>query len=978
MQRVFTMNCLFAIPKVVVLLVLSSAPQVFAADGPSQPKPTPTDAGKALKTIHVRDGFKVELVAAEPLVNDPVAIDWGPDGKLWVVEMGDYPLGIDGKGKPGGRVRFLEDTDNDGQYDKSTLFADGLSFPTGALVWGRGILVTAAPQIVYLEDSSGDGKADIRRVLYSGFLEGNQQLRVNDLRWGLDNWVYCASGSHHGGYGKNSQITSQLTGKKHQIGSRDFRIRPDTGAIDPQSGPSQYGRNRDDWGNWFGVQNSHPLWHYVLADHHIRRNPHFAPPDPKHQIVTPSNPRVYPASKLQKRYHSFSQSGRFTSACSAMIYRDDYLFERGSDQHAFTCEPFHNLVQHNLIADDGISFKFRRDPAESKVDFFASEDRWCRPVMVRTGPDGALWVVDMYRYMIEHPQWLPQNGKDELRPWYRSGEGRGRIYRVVRSDRPARKLLRLADLSAQQLVAALESPNGWERDTAQRLLVRGKQQAAIQPLKELATNSKQPLARLHALWTLDGLGAIPAATLERALEDSHAGVRRNAVRIAAGNKVDVSRLEPLVNDPDAKVRLELATTLGKYDSPQASAALARLAIRSSEDRYLMSAAMSSLNPRNVSDVLTAAIQSSATGSTKVTTELIGQAVAMGEKETIDRVIQTVSAPQNELAQSQQFESLARILDALASRKWPTGQLADSARDGIANTTQLARTAAGNDKATADVRAAAIQLLGHDKDRQKDDFQLMKHLLVPRSPVTVQRAVVATLARRSEPSVAEILLAGWGSHSPELRHQIIDALASRKPWAEVLRQRLEAETIRASELNASVRQRLLNISGDSPQWRKALAIKASTNRAEVLRRFEPALKLDSDSTRGAAIFRKTCINCHKLKDEGHEVGPRLASITNKTKKALFASILDPNAAIDAKYFSYTVVTKDGRIFSGKLETETGSSITLLAAEGKQKTILRRDIEELQASNKSVMPEGIERELKPQDLADLIQFVQEMFR
>ena len=147
---------------------------------------------------------------------------------------------------------------------------------------------------------------------------------------------------------------------------------------------------------------------------------------------------------------------------------------------------------------------------------------------------------------------------------------------------------------------------------------------------------------------------------------------------------------------------------------------------------------------------------------------------------------------------------------------------------------------------------------------------------------------------------------------------------------------------------------------------------------MLRRFEPALKLDSDSTRGAAIFRKTCINCHKLKDEGHEVGPRLASITNKTKKALFASILDPNAAIDAKYFSYTVVTKDGRIFSGKLETETGSSITLLAAEGKQKTILRRDIEELQASNKSVMPEGIERELKPQDLADLIQFVQEMFR
>ena len=297
---------------------------------PKATQPTPTDVGKALETIHVRDGFDVELVAAEPLVKDPVAIDWGPDGKLWVVEMADYPLGVDGQGKPGGRVRFLEDVDGNGLYDRSTLFAEGLSFPTGVLAWGHGILVTAAPQIIYLEDESGDGKADVRRVLYSGFLEGNQQLRVNGLRWGLDNWIYCASGSHHGGYGKDSQITSHLTGMKQHIGSRDFRIRPESGAFDPQSGPSQFGRNRDDWGNWFGVQNSHPLWHYVLADHYIRRNPHFAPPNPKHHVITPPNPKVFPVSKLQKRYHNFSQSGRFTSACSAMIYRDDLLFDRGA------------------------------------------------------------------------------------------------------------------------------------------------------------------------------------------------------------------------------------------------------------------------------------------------------------------------------------------------------------------------------------------------------------------------------------------------------------------------------------------------------------------------------------------------------------------------------------------------------------------------------------------------------------------------
>ncbi|MDG2220514.1 MAG: hypothetical protein P8L85_03990, partial [Rubripirellula sp.] len=299
-----------------------------AAVSAIQEEPKPTEPGNAIKSIHVPDGYEVQLVAAEPLVLDPVAIDWGPDGKLWVVEMADYPLGMDGKGQAGGRVRFLEDTDADGQYDKSTLFADGLSFPNGVLVWGRGVLVTAAPEILYLEDTTGDGKADLRRTLYAGFLEGNQQLRVNGLRWGLDNWVYCASGSHHGGYGKGSKITSLQTGEKFAVGSRDFRVRPEIGMLDPQSGPSQYGRVRDDWGNWFGVQNSYPLWHYVLADHNIRRNPHYAPPNPKQQVITPSNPPVYPASKLQKRFHSFNQSGRFTSACSPMIYRDDRLFTR--------------------------------------------------------------------------------------------------------------------------------------------------------------------------------------------------------------------------------------------------------------------------------------------------------------------------------------------------------------------------------------------------------------------------------------------------------------------------------------------------------------------------------------------------------------------------------------------------------------------------------------------------------------------------
>ena len=219
-----------------------------------------------------RPGFTVELVATEPLVKDPIAFDWGADGRLWVVEMGDYPLGVDGKGKPGGGVRILEDTDGDGRYDRSTVFLDGLGFPTGVMPWRNGVIVACAPDIFYAEDRDGDGKADHREVLFTGFGEGNQQHRLNGFDLGLDGWVYGANGDSGGA------IRSRKTGESTAIRGRDFRFRPDAGAFEAESGQTQFGRHRDDWGHWFGNNNPNWGWHYVLSDADLRRNPHFAPP----------------------------------------------------------------------------------------------------------------------------------------------------------------------------------------------------------------------------------------------------------------------------------------------------------------------------------------------------------------------------------------------------------------------------------------------------------------------------------------------------------------------------------------------------------------------------------------------------------------------------------------------------------------------------------------------------------------------------
>jgi putative membrane-bound dehydrogenase-like protein len=1016
----------------------------------ARPDTPPLSPEESMKVAHVRDGFELQLVVAEPLVIDPVAIDWGADGKLWVAEMADYPSGMDNNGKPGGRIRFLEDKDNDGQYETSTVLLQDIPFPTGVMAWGKGVLITAAPELIYAEDTNGDGKADVRRTLFSGFLEGNQQLRVNGLRWGLDNWVHCASGSHHPGYGADSQILSHVTNTKTTVGSRDFRIRPEEGLIDPQSGPSQFGRNRDPWGNWFGEQNSYPLWHYVLEDPYIRRNPHFAPPDPR-RLLTPSNPPVYAAAAPEKRFHSFEQSGRYTSACSGMVYLDEVLFgtaqltsplsnpksplpraggeglgaqsapssglsatfspaagEKGQmagieTQHVFTCEPFSNLVQHNLLIDDGVSFRLERDPAEvdAKTDFFASEDRWCRPVMVRTGPDGALWIVDMYRYMIEHPHWLPKEGQDELRPFFRSGDDRGRIYRIVPSGRPdqAQRVPafpaspRIDNLSTTELVAQLESSNGWRRDTAQRLLVASKDETAIEPLKKLVTDGQRATARLHAMCTLEGLGKLSPEVITTALKDAHPAVRRWAVRLAPTAKVPLSSLVSLINDPDAKVRLELASVAGQPGDVAAATILGDL-LKQSQDTYLRAAVISSLNAGNINNTIdrfVSVVQEeastlapdvtkipgfSASDRDELTSVLFEQAASIANDDDLKRLLLLTVDESNDRLQAWQLKSLARMLDRLNARGWSISEHFehDEHKARIAEAFVIARRMV-SDPAEHEVRrVAAIPLLLRDA-AIADDEATLQNILTPQTPAAVQEAAIRHLGQQSTESAAEIMLAGWSSHSPAIRSQILTVLSSRPEWIVRLLTQMESGTVAAAEIDASMRQRLLTARDEDVRKRleKVFASGTSADRKAVMESYQPALKLTGDAARGAVLFGKKCTTCHKQGGIGHEVGPNLASLTNRTQESLFTAILDPSAAVEAKYLNFVAVTTSGRSVIGLLSTETGSSLTLVAAEAKTESILRTDIEELRSTGKSLMPEGLEKDLSHQDLADVMEYV-----
>ncbi|MEX2559141.1 MAG: PVC-type heme-binding CxxCH protein, partial [Pirellulales bacterium] len=463
----------------------------------------------SLASLRTRPDLAVELVASDPLVASPVAIDFGPDGRVWVAEMYDYPSGTDNNFTPGGRVKFLEDTDGDGRLDRATTFLEDIPFPTGVTVWRGGLLVCAAPDILYAEDTDGDGRADRVQKLYSGFATHNYQGRVNSLEYGLDGWVHGSAGLFGG------EIASFRGGDPLLLSQRDFRIRPDAGQIEPAAGAAQQGRVRDDWGNWFGCNSGMLVEHYPLPDHYLRRNPNSVPPAPAVPILRgpvvsgPDPGRLFPIADTVL-FKLSGPPGGVTAACGLGIYRDDLLGSQYTG-NAFTCEPVNNLVHRRLLVPDGITFKAVRAGDEAASEFLASTDPWFRPVQVRTAPDGALWVVDMYRYVIEHPIWIPPETLRELD--VRAGADMGRIYRVVPREGQPRKPLRLDRLDAAQLVAALDSPNAPQRDQAmQQLLWRGDDPAvagqAAAPLEQLARQSSRPETRLQALCTLDGLGAV--------------------------------------------------------------------------------------------------------------------------------------------------------------------------------------------------------------------------------------------------------------------------------------------------------------------------------------------------------------------------------------------------------------------------------------------------------------------------------------
>src|SRR5947208_2109351 len=536
----------------------------------------------ALRMINIDKGFRVELFAAEPMINSPVAMDWDENGRLYVAEDTGYPVDT----RPIGRIVLLEDTNGDGIPDRSTVFADHIVMPNGVMCWKGGVLVTAAPDVWFFKDTTGSGKADIREKVLTGFAFTNPQHMVNGPVYGPDNWIYLA---HQGPvttvvfqdpFGdRGSDIRFEDgQGPRLKMAPLSVRFRSETHQLEFLSGWSQYGQAFDEWGRHFTITNDSNGRHEVIAARYVRRNPDLLLESPQEDVSTADNNKVFPITH-NPRFEILTDVGTLTSSCSITLPYLGGAFPPSFRRVACVAEPAHNMVHCDVWSDRGATYSARR--LEEGAEFIASTDAWFRPVNMYIGPDGALYLIDYYRNVIEHPEWM---AADTYHAGYLyNGQNRGRIYRIVPDQHPPLPLpnhIRLGEASDAELVQQLARPNIWWRRTAQRLLVERHDGDAVQPLLRLFNESPSPFGRVHALWTLDGLGKLDESLLPKALDDPEAGVRENAVRLSesqlASHPELVEKLSRMTGDPDPKLRFQLLCTLGFADSPQANAAEEKL------------------------------------------------------------------------------------------------------------------------------------------------------------------------------------------------------------------------------------------------------------------------------------------------------------------------------------------------------------------------------------------------------------------
>lgn len=559
-------------------------------DAPVIPTPhpvpflTPEDEAR---TFNLPPGFHAEVVACEPMVQHPVQMRFDADGRLWVVEMRGYMPDIEGHGEdqPVGRISILEDTNGDGRMDKSTVFLDNLVMPRAIGLVRDGALIAVPPKLLYCRDTNGDGKADQQVEIADDYgIGGNPEHQPNGLMMGLDNWIWNADYSKRFKYVDGRWISD---------------IVPDLG---------QWGISQDNYGRLFHNTNSDQLRAALIPPQYVNRNPFFRSEGANvkvglDQTVWPSHDTAENRGYSKNFLRADGTLREFTAACSPLVYRGD-LFPADFAGNVFLCEPSANVVRRNILTESNGAIVANN--AYDKKEFIASTYERFRPVSLANGPDGALYIVDMHHGLIQHTAFVTSYAiREYLGRDLNKYLNTGRIFRIVPDGAKPAASPHLSTATPDQLVSDLSSPNGWYRDTAQRLLVEKSPKAAVPLLKKLATTGENPLGRLHALWTLEGMNRLDFSTITTALTDKDPKIRAAAIRLSEPTLGSKKRDEilphvlALATDTDPSVRLQFVLTISEVGTPAADEALAGVLPDDSAGPLIRDAAISGLHGREL-------------------------------------------------------------------------------------------------------------------------------------------------------------------------------------------------------------------------------------------------------------------------------------------------------------------------------------------------------------------------------------------
>lgn len=972
----------------VVLLLLICASRTLAdpiqksSDPPAPtafvPVPSPVGPDDSLKYLEVDPGLAVELVAAEPDVIDPVAAAFDEHGKLWVVEMTDYPNGPKPNEPPLSRIRVLSPLkEQPGRFGNAVTFAEKLLFANGLMFWKGGVIVTADASVLYLKDTDGDGKADQNVVWFSGFVKGNPQLRCNHPTLGFDGRIYVANGLRGGAIVANKEVWGKEL-PPISLSGMDFAFDPNTGEGEAVSGLGQFGLCFDDYGNRFVCSNRNPCQHIVLEDRDIKRNPNLVVTSVMEQVSPPAEKsHIYAISRPWTT--STQHAGQFTAACGLSIYRGDGLPEAYYG-NSFTCEPTANVVHRDVIRAVGATFT--AVGSNEQREFLASRDEWFRPVYTFSGPDGALYVCDMYRAVIEHPEYMPEELK--TRPDLTLGSDRGRIYRISeprvrtggepRSDEPS-----------------LVHRNAWQRETAHRLAADQTRPIDADSLRH-AAYVERGFARFPALALLAASGALQKSDLHSVLEHQNAPIQAFAARLAARHFAGDPEIRSLLlkrspAELEGPARLSVALALGAFPIDETSLDwLAAALTAAPEDSWLGTAVLTSV-PKDADKLarrywsqIVARPQDAerrflAMEQERVRT-LFQLAAAQANNGAATDLITFVCGSTAESARPYLSAALQGIGRGLKNRgerfSRLAGELPPAEGEKLAKLFVDAATVAQGDQSPLLQRIEAVRLLA------LAPAEVIRAAVAPllNSPVhELTAAAIEALGGSDDPAVPALLVDGYRRRTPALRSVILGQLLTSEPRVTALVAAMEEGDISLRELDSGRLAVLQRQKTPELKARIDVLVKAAApaDRSTVLAEYQPVLQRKGDPLKGREVFAKNCVNCHKIGDLGVNVAPDIADSRVKTPVQLLTDILDPNKAIDNNYFSYTVVDQQGQIYTGIMSAETASSVTLKQPENKTVSILRSEIDEIRSNGVSLMPVGLEKSISPEQMSDLISFI-----